>query len=143
MTGRVPVITWAVDGSYQVATMPRGEVLEVITAEEMLRMDSAQWQAALDSGEQMASPDWRTNHRKLPEHGHAYYLLGPSHCSACWGRGDHRRDRQGVVMSVNTCSWRLDLVGHWHAVWSCTDEINHWSGSAMRTRLLETGSVTP
>lgn len=136
------VIKWVSDGAFQVCEMPGGEVLEVITAEECARMDGAQWQAAVNSGEQMASADWRTNHRKLPEHGKAYYLLGEAHCSICWRGGDHRRDRVGVVMSVHTARSRLHLPGHWRGIWSCTDEANHWWGSAMRERLLRTGSVT-
>jgi len=138
----LPDIRWAKGGKYQIATMIGSEVLQVITAEEMARMDGDHWTRMLRLREQMSSPNWRTD-GKLPEHGKAYYLLGPSHCTACWRAGDHRRDRMGVVMSVNTHAPNTVKPGFWHAVWSCTDETDHWSRSAMRWRLLQTGSVTP
>ena len=130
------------NGKYQIAFMPGGEVLQVITAEEMAQMDGGHWHRLLASGEQMASPDWRTD-GKLPEHGKSYWLLGEAHCTAC-KRMDGGRETMGLgrVMTVNTSPARVHLPSHWHAVWSCTDDRDHWSRSVMRARLVETGPVT-
>jgi hypothetical protein len=135
VTGRLPVLTWAPDGSHQVAAMPGGEVLEVISEAELAWMDDAHWLRLLADGE-MTAPGWRARHL-LPMHGGAYLLQGLSHCSA--HRDDGGKHHLGVVLSVITWRANIGRPGHWHGWWTCQD---HWQTSAPRQRFVVTGSVT-
>lgn len=72
--------------------------------------------------------------------GEAVLLDYPTHCSACWGQGDHSFDKEGVVLAVITLPRNIGKADFWHGWWSCP---KHWEHGVIRPRWEATGSVTP